>query len=166
MPARPALRALTWGATGAAVFLGCTLDWTVRPDDPVDGGSETGSADRGFDTPDSTDSSDSPTDTNPPDANECASLRANVEATRKAARACTFQVGECQLPRGAPPVTDECGCDVVVTRPTGTPTTNYQLAVAALKGSGCSLGCVACPSTAGRNCLSKNGGALTECYPP
>jgi hypothetical protein len=166
MPVRSRVLALLLGALGATVFLGfsaCDLDWSTRLD-PVTG-TETGPT------------TDAPTETGPKDATSdgetsaadvtvtdaaCADLKTDTDNKLRQARMCTLGAGGCQLT-----TTDECGCPVVVENPTDVRSSAFNTAAQKLKGSGCDLKCPGtCPSTVGRNCLAKEGGALIECYPP
>ena len=159
MPARPVVRALCLGALGAAVFWGCTLDWTVRGD--VVPGSSSGSPEASSEAARPLgDASDTEAETPDAEAGACTTLTTTLVDARKRARECTTvgPLTECQVT-----VKDECDCDVVV-RLLGVPrTTELQNAVKAFVDAGCSKACPLCKPTTGKSCLA-NGGPL-ECYP-
>jgi len=98
------------------------------------------------------------------DASSCSALEADVVAKRTAAIACVTPAEACIAT-----VTDACGCEVFVGMPAGAggATASYVAAVAALKGSGCPLGCTtACVTVPGSLCLTNSTGSgmtVTAC---
>jgi hypothetical protein len=163
MLGRPVARTLALGALGGAVFVGCSLDWTVRLDAPAnsstDAAGEVGSTD-GTSPDDATDAG-SVGDGADGSTAACAVLVAEVASSLKLARECTLgSATDCKQT-----VTNECNCDVVVRLPGSEQATRYQNAVNALLDAGCPTGCSGglCPSTSSRACLQQ--GASVACYP-
>lgn len=138
----------------------CSLDFTVRPD-PGDAGApfEAGAADG--EARDATSDAEAP-ETGGPDADagpDCTALANDVDAKRKAARACTLASGHCTTT-----VKNQCDCDVVVAVAGSAAVAAYQAAVEAFKSSGCFLGCTgSCAATTSKNCLQNGSDVL--CFP-
>lgn len=162
MPARQVqvVRALVWGALGAALFVGCTLDWTVRPD-PGDASASEAGDERQVDggpseDQDATGSTDTSTDTPVVDA-ACDALFQTVETQRKQARACALASGQC-----AEQETELCDCQLWVAKKDSGAADAFRKAVAAFKQSGCTITCKGCqsliPGTSG--CVSVAGELL------
>jgi hypothetical protein len=160
MPARPVVRALALGALGAAGFVGCTLDWGVRPD-PIEAGppGEVDGAPDGPNIPDVVANDSNDRDAPPIEAGACGPLGGEVDARRKDARICTLgapnQCADKQM--------DIC-CPIFVTKGDSGAAGAFARAVAAFKDAGCDAGCTGCsglPVTGG--CVQS--GTNVSCSP-
>lgn len=150
-------------AAFALILVGCTLDWTVRPDPaaPVDASV----ADAHADVTNRPDADDD--DTTTPDAGDsgvdaavdCDALTADVAAKKKSAQACSFQPGEC-----SDTVDDACGCEVSVAKASASATTAYSAAVTTLEAHPECLTCAACPAHIAGTCL-QNAATTIACQP-
>lgn len=83
---------------------------------------------------------------------DCGALAAQLDAARKAAKACTIGApGQCS---GF--IEDECGCDSYVTQSSSAATDEFVAAVGALQSAGCPPDCSTCLLGSG-TCLFDNG---------
>jgi hypothetical protein len=136
-----------------AVFAGCTLDWTVRPDPaaPADAGvpdHTAGDDDDSVTAPDAGIDADASPSGPPAD---CAKLRSDAASKKVQAKACNFELNECKTT-----VKDECGCAVAVGASSFV--TAYENAVTALAAHPeCSV-CNGCPTPATSTCLQSPSG--------
>ncbi len=147
-------------ALALVVASGCAYDWAI-------GG---GSLDAGFDAeqPDggvSDGALEVSVDVSTGDgAKSCEALHADVDSARAGAKHCTSMPSDC-----ATSMQDQCGCTLFIAQSSSGATASYKDAIAALKASGCPLGCGTCAApptqslcTAG---AGPDGGLTTVCNP-
>ncbi|MBX3263813.1 MAG: hypothetical protein KF782_29335 [Labilithrix sp.] len=158
---RSAARAIGAGlALAAASLAGCSLDWTVRPEEAADASAiDAVGDDVALDaaSPDAT--TDAPEET----STSCAALADDVEAKRIKARECNLgSPGQCTTA-----VDDACGCKVPVTSASSAATAAYVAAIVALKercAVDCTAACPQLPPTASWACLAQGSGGI-RCVP-
>ncbi len=155
MPDRPVLRSIVWGAVGAGIFWGCSLDWNVRLEDAADAapGSEASIGESSTeDAPDAT-ANDSPPDGGHPDADYCDALANTVfEKEREAARCALGQTGQCgEQEKGM------C-CKVWVAKKDAAATETLRQSVESFNASSCTFDCskYACSFTTASSCVQVN----------
>ena len=151
----------TFAALAAAGALaGCSYDWSTAARPTGDAGtldasrSDASTVDGGAvdaATSDANGGNDAPVST-------CDALFAKVASTRAAAKKCVSIAGVCTTH-----LSDECGCVTVVAQPATAQDSDYLSAVAALKGSGCPLGCGSCSTARDGLCIIVGGGPDTAC---
>jgi hypothetical protein len=138
----------------------CSLDWTVRADPgPAPPGidSEAGAFDAPF---------DAPPDSTLTDAGgaDCAADLADLAKKKSAAQACTL--GDTTACKTA--VKDECGCDLVVTSPGASATSDFTSAVAKTAADKCTPACDACASAIPQAswACTQHPDTTIHCFPP
>ena len=145
----------------SAAFIGCSLNWSSRADDPDAGPSDAGGEARPPFIPvppgDSGDESDGSNV-------DCLGMSHDLDAKKQLARACSAvgAPGECQTF-----VRDECNCKVIVKKASAE-TTEYDDAVQRFVASGCPTGCAASCPTPNADTIAQNAwtcGPTLSCYP-
>lgn len=145
------------GALPSTAVIGCSLGWDVRsapadaePDTQITGQDVEENKEAGTEI----DASDDVADV-PDSSVDCAALVTDLEAKKKAARACVLSSNQCTST-----IVDQCNCNVVIAVGGSQEVIAYQTAIQNFVDSGCPKGCAAsCPSTTTKNCLTSG------CFP-